>query len=114
MKVGDLVMYREEYDHGGGLGFVVKTNPIYAFVKWAKIPGTFIANKEHLEMIEVERDYEITHNMRKYGGKNMPATYEEPVCGCRTCVPTAHSMSDLYPRPRYEPPDDDGDDGGKR
>ena len=51
MKVGDLVMYREEYEHWGGLGFVVKTNPMYAFVKWAKIPGTVIADKKHLELV---------------------------------------------------------------
>jgi len=55
MKVGDLVIYREEYEHWGGLGFVVKTNPMYAFVKWAKIPGTFIADKKHLELVSESR-----------------------------------------------------------
>jgi hypothetical protein len=55
MKVGDLVIYREEYEHWGGLGFVVKTNPMYAFVKWANIPGTFIADKKHLELVSESR-----------------------------------------------------------
>jgi len=57
MKAGDLVIYREEYEHFGGLGLVVRTNPMYAFVKWANIPCAqpFIANKKHLELVSESR-----------------------------------------------------------
>ena len=55
MKAGDLVAYREEFEHIGGLGLVVSTNPMYAFVKWANVSGTFIANKKHLELISESR-----------------------------------------------------------
>ncbi len=57
MKVGDLVIYREEYEHFGGLGLVVRTNPMYAFVKWTNIPCAqpFIANKKHLELVSESR-----------------------------------------------------------
>ena len=55
VNIGDLVVYREEFEHIGGLGLVVGTNPMYAFVKWANVPGTFIANKEHLELVSESR-----------------------------------------------------------
>jgi len=55
VKVGDLVVYREEFEHIGGLGLVVNTNPMYAFVSWANLPGTFIANKKHLELVSESR-----------------------------------------------------------
>ena len=54
MKAGDLVVYREEeYSKPHGIGLVVRTNPIYAFVKWSAAPSPepFIANKKHLEIV---------------------------------------------------------------
>ena len=54
MKAGDLVVYREEeYSKPHGIGLVVRTNPMYAFVKWSVTPSTqpFIANKKQLEVV---------------------------------------------------------------
>ena len=58
MKVGDLVRYREKYSRiAAGVGLVMRTTAMYAYVKWAKIPSTepFIANKEHLELVNESR-----------------------------------------------------------
>jgi len=54
MKAGDLVVYRvgaAEAVHG--IGLVVRTNPMYAFVKWSAAPSPepFIANKKQLEVV---------------------------------------------------------------
>ena len=54
MKAGDLVVYREEeYSKPHGIGLVVRTNPMYAFVKWSGKPASqpFIAHKKHLEIV---------------------------------------------------------------
>ena len=54
MKAGDLVVYREEeFLKPHGIGLVVHTNPMYAFVKWSGVPSTqpFIANKKQLEVV---------------------------------------------------------------
>ena len=58
MKAGDLVVYREEeYSKRHGIGLVVRTNPMYAFVKWARHPGaeSFITNKRQLELVSESR-----------------------------------------------------------
>ena len=58
MKAGDLVMYREEeYSKPHGIGLVVRTNPMYAFVKWSATLSAepFIANKKHLELVSESR-----------------------------------------------------------
>ena len=58
MKAGDLVVYRgKEYRESHGIGLVVRTNPMYAFVKWARHPGTesFITNKRQLELVSESR-----------------------------------------------------------
>ena len=58
MKAGDLVVYREEeYSKRHGIGLVVRTNPMYAFVKWSGTPASqpFIAHKKHLELISESR-----------------------------------------------------------
>lgn len=58
MKIGDLVMYREKTSRiAAGIGLVVRTNPMYAFIKWSGVPNTqpFIANKEHLELVSESR-----------------------------------------------------------
>ena len=58
MKAGDLVVYREEkFLKPHGIGLVVRTNPMYAFVKWANVPSAqpFIANKKHLELVSESR-----------------------------------------------------------
>jgi len=58
VKAGDLVMYREQYSRiASGIGLVMRTTTMYAYIKWAKIPSTepFIANKEHLELISESR-----------------------------------------------------------
>ena len=58
MKAGDLVVYREyEYSKRHGIGLVVRTNPMYAFVKWSATlsADTFIANKKHLELVSESR-----------------------------------------------------------
>ena len=57
MKAGDLVVYREEYAKPHGIGLVVRTNPMYAFVKWSGSSSTqpFIANKKHLELVSESR-----------------------------------------------------------
>ena len=54
MKAGDLVVYRgKEYRESHGVGIIVRTNPMYAFVKWASRPGaeSFITNKRQLEVV---------------------------------------------------------------
>ena len=54
VKAGDLVVYREEeFLKPHGIGLVVHTNPMYAFVKWSGVPSTqpFIANKKQLEVV---------------------------------------------------------------
>ena len=59
MKAGDLVVHRKvgvhEVPHG--IGLVVRTNPMYAFVKWSGVPSVqpFIANKKHLELVSESR-----------------------------------------------------------
>ena len=58
MKAGDLVVYREEeFLKPHGIGLVVRTNPMYAFVKWSGVVSAqpFIANKKHLEVISESR-----------------------------------------------------------
>jgi len=58
VKAGDLVVYREEeYSKRHGIGLVVRTNPMYAFVKWASRPGaeSFITNKRQLELVSESR-----------------------------------------------------------
>ena len=58
MKAGDLVAYREEeYSKSHGIGLIVRTSPMYAFVKWSGIlPGyAFIANKKQLELVSESR-----------------------------------------------------------
>ena len=59
MQIGDLVAYdmyegaREKH----GVGIIVKTNPMYAFVVWFRDPGAgrLIANKKHLRVISGSR-----------------------------------------------------------
>lgn len=59
MQIGDLVVY----DHYGGandkhgIGIIVKTNPMYAFVMWLRAPsaGRLIANKKHLRVVSESR-----------------------------------------------------------
>ena len=59
MKVGDLVVYSvKDWCKTYGTGLIVRTNPMYAFVKWAGAPHVaqpFIANKEHLELVNESR-----------------------------------------------------------
>ena len=58
MKAGDLVVYSgKEYRESHGVGIIVSTNPMYAFVKWARNPSTqpFITNKRQLEVISESR-----------------------------------------------------------
>ena len=59
MKAGDLVVYREEeYSKPHGIGLVVRTNPMYAFVKWSGAhtsQAPFIAHKKHLELVSESR-----------------------------------------------------------
>ena len=58
MKAGDLVVYREEeFLKPHGIGLVVRTNPMYAFVKWSGASSAlpFIANKKHLELVSESR-----------------------------------------------------------
>ena len=58
MKAGDLVVYREEkFLKPHGIGLVVRTNPMYAFVKWSGKPAArpFIAHKKHLELVSESR-----------------------------------------------------------
>jgi len=58
VKAGDLVMYREQYSRiASGVGLVMRTTAMYAYIKWAKIPSTepFIANKKHLELVSESR-----------------------------------------------------------
>ena len=58
MKVGDLVMYRKQYSRiAAGVGLVMRTTAMYAYVKWAKIPTShpLIANKKHLEVVSESR-----------------------------------------------------------
>ena len=58
MKAGDLVVYREEgFLKCHGIGLVVRTNPMYAFVKWSATLSAdpFIANKKHLELVSESR-----------------------------------------------------------
>jgi len=54
VKAGDLVMYRKQYSRiASGIGLVMRTTEMYAYVKWAKIPTEqpLIANKKHLEVV---------------------------------------------------------------
>ena len=59
MKAGDLVVNRKvgvhEVPHG--IGLVVRTNPMYAFVKWSGASSVqpFIANKKQLELVSESR-----------------------------------------------------------
>ena len=58
MKAGDLVLYREEkYSKPHGIGLVVRTNPMYAYVRWSGKPASqpFIAHKKHLELVSESR-----------------------------------------------------------
>jgi hypothetical protein len=59
MKVGDLVVYSvKDWHKTYGTGLIVRTNPMYAFVKWSGAPPAalpFIANKEHLEVVNESR-----------------------------------------------------------
>ena len=58
MNAGDLVVYREEeFLKPHGIGLVVRTNPMYAFVKWSGVASAqpFIANKKHLELVSASR-----------------------------------------------------------
>ena len=59
MEVGDLVVY-DHYEGIGdkhGVGIIVKTNPMYAFVMWFRVPsaGRLIANKKHLKVVSASR-----------------------------------------------------------
>ena len=54
MKAGDLVVHRvKAYHKCYGIGIVVRTNPMYAFVKWSVTSTVepFIANKRQLEVV---------------------------------------------------------------
>ena len=58
MKAGDLVVYCvNDWHETYGVGHVVRTNPMYAFVKWsgASSAQPFIANKKHLELVSESR-----------------------------------------------------------
>jgi len=58
MKAGDLVVYCvKDWHKTYGVGLVVRTNPMYAFVKWSTRTSTqpFIANKKHLELVSESR-----------------------------------------------------------
>ena len=59
MKAGDLVVDSVKGWHKTyGIGLIVRTNPMYAFVKWSGAPHIappFIANKKHLEVINESR-----------------------------------------------------------
>ena len=57
MKVGDIVTYKEEEFRQHGIGFVVRTTPMHAFVKWSGVPRgrPFMANKEYLKVISESR-----------------------------------------------------------
>jgi len=58
MKAGDLVVYHvKDFHKCHGVGVVVRTNPMYAFVKWSGVPSVqpFIANKKHLELVSESR-----------------------------------------------------------
>jgi len=58
MKAGDLVVYCvEDFYKCHGIGLVVRTNPMYAFVKWSATLSAepFIANKKHLELVSESR-----------------------------------------------------------
>ena len=56
MQVGDLVAYVKDYHTDQGIGIVVRTSPMYAFIKWSSVPGgPFIADKKHLRLISESR-----------------------------------------------------------
>ena len=56
VQVGDLVAYVKDYHTDQGIGIVVRTSPMYAFVKWSSVPGgPFIADKKHLRLISESR-----------------------------------------------------------
>ena len=57
MKAGDIVTYKEKEFRQHGIGFVVRTTPMYAYVRWSKVPNgePFMANKEFLKVISESR-----------------------------------------------------------
>ena len=58
MKPGDLVRYNAvDFPDASGVGLIIRTNTMYAFVKWSGYPSAqpFIADKKHLEMVSESR-----------------------------------------------------------
>jgi len=57
MKAGDIVTHKDKEFRQHGVGFVVRTTPMYAYVRWSSVPGgePFMANKEFLKVISESR-----------------------------------------------------------
>ncbi len=57
MKAGDIVTYKDKEFRQHGIGFVVRTTQMYAYVKWSSVPGgePYMTNREFLKVISESR-----------------------------------------------------------
>jgi hypothetical protein len=57
VKSGDIVTHKDKKFRQHGVGFVVRTTPMYVYVRWSSVPGgePFMTNKEFLEVISESR-----------------------------------------------------------
>ena len=57
MKPGDIVTYKEKEFRQHGIGFVVRTTPMYAYIRWSSVPSgaPFMINKEFLKVLNESR-----------------------------------------------------------
>jgi hypothetical protein len=57
VKSGDIVTHKDKKFRQHGVGFVVRTTPMYAYIRWSSVPSgaPFMINKEFLKVLNESR-----------------------------------------------------------